>query len=126
MDLQLRLELVGGDLGELAEVGVARAGHQHLDVTERVDRLCDKGFHRVRVGDVQVESDRLAAVGVDLADDVVELLDPAGTQGDREAVRGEFDRGGFPDAGGGAGHDGRPAFGQGFKAGHLGDLQGHR
>ena len=126
VDLQLRLELVGGDLGELAEVSVARAGHQHLDVTERVDRLCNKGFHRVRVGDVQVEPDRLAAFGIDLADDVVELLDPAGTQGDREAVRGEFDRGGFPDAGGGAGHDGRPAFGQGFKAGHLGDLQGHR
>ena len=30
--LQLRVELFGGDLGELAEVGVARTGHQHLDV----------------------------------------------------------------------------------------------
>ena len=126
VDLQLRVELVGGDLGELAEVGVAGAGHQHLDVTERVDRLCNKGFHRVRVGDVEVESDRLAAFGIDLADDVVELLDPARTQGDREAVRGEFDGGGLSDAGGGAGDDCRPTFGQGVEAGHLGDLQGHR
>ena len=37
VDLQLRFELVGADLGELAEVGVARAGHQHLDVTELLD-----------------------------------------------------------------------------------------
>ena len=49
-----------------------------------------------------------AAVGVDLANDVVDLLDPAGAQGDWEAVRREFDGGGFADAGGGAGNDRRP------------------
>ena len=37
VDLQLRVELVGADLGELAEVGIAGAGHQHLDLAERVD-----------------------------------------------------------------------------------------
>ncbi len=126
VDLQLRLELVGGDLGELAEVGVARAGHQHLDLAKRVDRLRNKGFHRVGIGDVEVEADRLTAVGIDLAHDVVELLDPACAQGDGEAVCRELDGGGFSDAGGGAGHDCRPTFGQGGKAGHLGDLQGHR
>ena len=98
---------------------------QHLDVAECVDRVCDKRFHRVRVGDVQVEADRLAAVGVDLADDVVELLDPAGAQGDGEAVRGKLDGGGFSDARGGAGHDRRPTFGQGVKAGHSADLHAH-
>lgn len=125
MDLQLGLEFVGGDLGELAEVGVARAGDQYLDVAERVDRLGHKGFHRIRVGDVQVEPDRFAALGVDLADNVVELLDPACAQGDREAVRREFDGGGLPDTGGRSGHDGGPAFGQGLKAGHSADLHAH-
>lgn len=125
VDLQLGLEFVGGDLGELAEVRVARPGHQHLDVAERVDRLGHKGFHRIRIGHIEVKPDRLAAVGVDLADDVVELLDPACAQGDREAVRREFDGGGLPDAGGRAGHDGGAAFGQGLKAGHSADLHAH-
>lgn len=125
MYLQLRLEFVARDLGELAEVGVARAGDQHLNVAQRVHRLCDKGFHRVRVGDVQVESHRFAAVGVDLADDVVELLHPPGAQRDREAVRRELDRGGLADPGGGPGHDGRATFGQRIKPGHSADLHAH-
>ena len=48
----------------------------------------------------------------------VVTLDPAGAQGDREPVRREFDGGGLSDAGGGAGHDRRPTFGQGGKARH--------
>ena len=38
VDLQLRVEVVGADLGQLAEVGVAGTGHQNLDVAERVNR----------------------------------------------------------------------------------------
>ena len=98
VDLQLRVELVGADLGQLAEVGVAGAGHQHLDLAERVNGAGDERLHRVGVGDVEVEADGLAAVGADLADEVVELLDAAGAERDREAARGEFDGGGFADA----------------------------
>ena len=112
MDLQLRVEFVGADLGQLAEVGVTGAGHQHLDLAERVDGVGHERLHRVRVGDVEVEADRLAAVGVDLADQVLELLHATGAERDGEAAGGQFDGGGLTDAGGGAGHDGGSAFGK--------------
>ena len=99
MDLQLRVELVGADLGQLAEVGVSGAGHQHLDLAERVNGVGHERLHRVGVGDVEVEPDGLAAIGADLADEVVELLDATGAERDGEATRREVDRGGLADAG---------------------------
>ena len=98
MDLQLRVELVGADLGQLAEVGVAGAGDQHLDLAERVNGVGHERLHRVGVGHVEVEPDGLAAVGADLADEVVELLDATGAERDGEAARCEVDGGGLADA----------------------------
>ena len=72
-----------------------------------------------------MEADGLAAVGADLADEVVELLDAARAERDREAAGGEFDGGGFADAGRRAGDDGGPAFGKWCEARHLRDLHGH-
>src|SRR6202011_2150018 len=109
MDVQLRLELVRGCLSQLAVEGVACACHQHLDFPKRVDRLCDEGIHRVGVGDVELESDCLATVGSDLADEVLELSHTAGAQRDGESTRREFDRRGFSDPGGGAGDDYGPS-----------------
>src|SRR6202048_4171543 len=103
MDVQLRLELVTGYLGQLAVEGVACACHQHLDLPKRVDRLRNEGLHRVGVGDVEVESDCLATVGSNLADEVLDLSHTAGAQGDGESMRREFDRRGFSDPGGGGG-----------------------
>ena len=120
MDLQLRVEVVGADLGQLAEVGVAGAGDQHLDVAERVNGVGHEGLHRVRIGDVEVEADGFAAVGADLADEVVELLHTAGAERDGKAACGEFDGGGLADAGGGAGDDGGSAVGKGGETGHHG------
>ena len=84
-----------------------------------------KDFDRVGVGDVEVEADGLAAVGADLADEVVELLHAAGAERDREPAGGKFDGGGFADARRRAGDDRGPAVGQWFEAGHLRDLHGH-
>ena len=118
VDLQLRVEVVGADLGQLAEVGVAGAGDQHLDVAERVNGVGHERLHRVRVGDVEVEADGLAAVGADLADQVVELLHAAGAERDGKAAGREFDGGGLADAGGRACDDGGPAVGKGGETGH--------
>jgi hypothetical protein len=46
-----------------------------------------------------VEADGFTPVGIDLPDQVVELLDTAGAEGDREPAGGEFDGGGLPDTG---------------------------
>ena len=125
MDLQLRVELVGADLGQLAEVGVTGAGDQHLDFAERVNGVGHERLHRVGVGHVEVEPDGLATFGADLADEVVELLDATGAECDREAARREFDGGGFSDACRGACDDGRSAVGKWCEAWHLDGLHGH-
>lgn len=96
MDLQLRVEVVGADLGQLAEVGVAGAGDQDLDVPQCVGGVGHERLHRVRVGDVEVKGDGLATVGADLADQVVELLHPTGAECDGKATLGERDGRGLP------------------------------
>ena len=62
--------------------------------------------------------DGLAAVGADLADELVELVDAAGAEHDGEAAGGELDGGGLADAGGGAGDDGRSTVGEWGETGH--------
>src|SRR6202158_5742222 len=94
-------ELVTGYLGQLAVEGVACACHQHLDFPKRVDRLRDEGLHRVGVGDVELESDCLATVGSDLADEVLELSHTAGAQRDGGSTRREVAPRGFSHARGG-------------------------
>ena len=91
-------KVVGVDFVQLAEVGVARAGDQHLDVAELLGGLVHETFDRVRVGDVEGKRDRLAAVGTDLVGDVLALLDAACAQRHRKAMRGELDGGGLADA----------------------------
>ena len=60
---------------------------------------------------IEVETDCFAAVGADLADDFVELLDAAGTERDGKAMCGQLDCGGFADSGRSAGDDGGSALG---------------
>ena len=86
--------------------------HRSGEVAERLDRLRDEGFHRVGIGDVEVKPDSLAAVGVDLADDVFELLDAASAECNGKAARGHLDRRRLADSGGGARNDGGAPFGQ--------------
>ena len=69
-------------------------------------------------------ADGLAAVGADLADDLLRLLDPAGAERDRKAACGKFDGGGRADAGRGARDDGGSAVGKWFETGHAADLHG--
>ena len=72
--------------------GVARAGHQQPRC-RRAPRWRDaRTLDRVGVGDVEGQCDRFAAVGTDLVDELLALLDAAGSQRDRETASGEFGR----------------------------------
>ena len=48
-------------------------------------------LHRVRVGDVEGKCDRLTAVGADLVDELLALLDAAGAERHRKAMRCQLD-----------------------------------
>ncbi len=112
VDLDLRLELLGADGVQLAEVRIARAGDKHLDLAELGCRLLDTGLDRVGVGDVEVHRDGFTAVGADLVDQLLALLHPARPQRHRKKTMGGkvYGRRGA-DPGGGAGHQRRSAVG---------------
>ena len=109
--------------GEISSVEATRA---HLDRIAAVDadihaflHVSDQALEVGALRDVGGHGDGLAAVGADLADDLVELLHPAGAERDRKAVAGKPDRGRLADTGGGTGHQRGSPFGQGIKSGHL-------
>ncbi len=122
---RLRFESLGVDFVQLAEVGVAGAGDQHLDVAKLFGGLVDEVLHRLRVGDVEGQRDGLATVGADLVGDLLTFLHPACPERHRKAMCGKLDRSGRTDARRRARHDGGPAGGVRIEAGHLGNLHGH-
>ena len=119
MDLHLRFESVRADLVQPAEVRVAGAGDQHLDVAELVAGTVHEPLDRVGVGDVERQRDGLAAGGTDLVDELLALLHPAGPQRNGEAASGELGCRRGPDTRRRTGHDRRPAFREWFEPGHA-------
>ena len=126
MNLDLRFESLSVDFVQSSEVGIAGAGDQNLDVAELLGGLVYESFDRVGVGDVERQGDRLAAVGADLLDDLLALLDAPRAQRHRKSVGGKVDGGGRSDTRRCAGDDRGPSGRMWFEARHLGDLHGHR
>ena len=118
VDLDLRLERIGIDLVEAAEEGVAGPGHEHLDVAELISGTAYERRHRVGIGDVQWQGDRLATIGANLGGDLLALVHPAGPEGDGEAASREFGGGGGADARRGAGDQCGPSGGVWVESGH--------
>ena len=85
-------KVVRADFVQPAEVGVARAGDQQLDVAELIGGPVHEPLDRVGVRDIERQRDGLAARGSDLVDQLLALVDTPGTQRDREAVGGKLDR----------------------------------
>ncbi len=98
VDLDLRFESFGVDFVQLAEIGIARAGDQYLDVAELLGGLVHETLDGLRVGDVEGQGDRLAPVGADLVDDLLALLDAPCAERHRKAMRRKLNGGGRADA----------------------------
>src|SRR6202011_1775077 len=113
---------VRADFVQPAEIRVARPGDQQLDVTEFLGGTVHESLDRLRIGDIQRERYRLAAVGADLVDELLALLDAAGAQRNGKAMGGKLDGRRGADARRRTGHDGRPAFRMRLEPGHSGDL----
>ena len=119
MDLHLRFESVRADFVQPAEVRVACAGHQQLDVAEFIGGAVHEPLDRVGVGDVERQRDGFAAGGTDLVDQLLALLHPAGPQRNGEATSGELGCRRGPDTRRRTGDDRRPAFREWFEPGHA-------
>src|SRR6202035_5456876 len=91
VDLDLRFETVRADFVQPAEIRVARPGDQQLDVTEFLGGTVHESLDRLRIGDIQRERYRLAAVGADLVDVLLALLDASGAQRNGKAMGGKLD-----------------------------------
>ena len=89
--LNLRGEGVGAHFMDPPRVHVAGTRHQQVDLAQCIDALRNKGLHRVRVGDVQREGDRLSAVGLDLLDEFGQLVDASGAERHRKSTARELD-----------------------------------
>jgi hypothetical protein len=100
VDLELVASLVHRDVLNRAVGAVAGVVHEHVNATRVGNDLFDSGLQRGVVGDVHGD-------GVDARlGEVVRALDAAGGGVDGVAGLGEFEGGGFADAGGGAGDEG--------------------
>ena len=119
MDLHLRFEGVRADFVQPAEVRVACAGDQQLDVAEFIGGTVHEPLDRVGVGDIERQRDGLAAGGPDLVDQLLALLHPAGAQRNREAASGELGCRRGADTRRRTGHDRGPAFREWFEPGHA-------
>src|SRR5690606_1598500 len=109
---ELRVGLVDAAGGERSGVG-----DDDLDVAEIGGHLRAELGHGRVVGEVEGVGDRLAAGVADARGDLLEPLDPAGTERDGEARGGQRLGGGRTDARGGAGDDRGAALGLGVLVG---------
>ena len=71
----------------VAELRVAGVGHEHLDRAERPRARDGEVLDRRRVGEVEPQRDRLAAVGADLVGDLLAAARPAGRRAPPDARR---------------------------------------
>ena len=109
MNLNLRLEVLGAGLVQPAELGLTRAGHQHLDVAEFLTGPVHERRHGLGVGDIEWQRHGFTAVGADLGGEFLALLHPPRAQGDRETPGGKFKGSRGPDSRRCAGDQGGPA-----------------
>src|SRR5262249_25946718 len=89
VDLQDRRDVAPGELRRVAGFSAARVRDDEVEGPKLLPRRLDGRDGRVRIGDVDLDDERAAALGLDAPGDFVEQLAAAGGEGDGVTSGGE-------------------------------------